>query len=39
MDNARQNAMDADAARNAAIVGIGNSVVSGIGAAASIPTK
>ncbi len=31
VDNARQNAADADAARNAAIVGIGSSVASGAG--------
>ena len=35
MTNAQQNATDAQAARNAAIVGIGNAVVSGAGIAAS----
>jgi len=34
MDNAKQNAADADAARSAAIVGIGTSVIAGAGIAA-----
>ncbi len=31
IDNARQNAADADAARNAAIMGIGTSIANGAG--------
>jgi len=36
VDNARQNAMDADAARNQAIMGIGSSVASGVSGAVGV---